>query len=1036
MLKIQKASAGSGKTYALARDYILNLISYKTDKGEWSIRNERQIEDALRHILAITFTNKATNEMKVRIIKNLSLLSKAAKAPYSKELADKVPYLAEFMLLLGVDHKAIGENAEAALRVILNNYSYFNISTIDSFFQEILRTFAYEANLNDSYQLEIDNTFVNDAALESAINELDTHPSEMGNASFWLKTIMNDEAKRSQKWNPFNKKASNGSIYSKIRDALAQIEKEDYKDIKEKIDVYYNNKKHLEELPQIYISLRKKAHREREKHLKVIKAALAHVENLIAKYNYPESQLSKTFTRQLNKIRDLQINDTADFSFSKILADKTVFLSKFREKRNPLDIAAVRLYKLLNAWNTPHRDFYFKNWTVFGPLFPYFGLMLEVRTFLTKVLATNNLIKLSDTNYILKKIIGEEDAPFVYERLGNRIDNYLIDEFQDTSRMQWDIIKPLIDEGMAKMCDSLIIGDPKQSIYRFRNADHRLITTTVPALFVDHISAGHSKEDNTNWRSHTNIVKFNNYFFKQLAASVNQKSMATGKGSDFIGLYSNVVQYPHNLEGLGYVEIRRFENNKGSDFDSEDFDDESGAEDRFGKNWFEARVLSNLPLIITSLIKRGYRSKDIGILVNTNDQGKDVVKTLIAYNDTQSNENKIDFLSEESLLISSSAAVDMIIQVLEKLAHPAKIIKSGNPGTVNSDDADDKETPKSDDTISTSTEAAESQSPRYLKWKDLKFNFSVFSHNHPELSQAQKIMSFLNGPDEDNLIVSLVESLPVPSITAITEAAIKLFLDESQRRQDAIYLASFQDIVNEYSANHSSDPASFLEWWHSRGKRLSVASPEGTDAVQIMTIHKSKGLEFKCVIVPFAQDSFYPSSKKAEWRWVKTKPVKDICLPPVLPVKTSKEIKDSDFSVLYREYIDQVLTDRINMYYVAFTRAKNELYIFTKNPSKGLTSISDHLSAIPSGEFKDAEFSAEEKANVLDLKDFVFSEDGEIISYGSPLTEEQIAAENMKEDSRPSIPSYYFSDYYVNKRQPRLRSVATTVSPSGEFTNP
>lgn len=987
MLTIQRASAGSGKTYTLAKNYIRNIIGYKTPENTWKLRNNRQIEDALQHILAITFTNKATNEMKQRILNNLMHLSKASDNELTEKLIDSIPYLRDFHELFNKDYQEIGKASAFALKTILNNYSSFKISTIDSFFQEILRTFAFEANLNDSYQLELDSTFVTDAAIDSAIHELDTNPSKMGNAIIWFKILMKDEARKSQAWNPFNKRNSSQSIYARLKNALSQLEKEDFKTVKETLDNYFSDSKIINELPHVYFTLRDKALEERDNKLKLLKQKLRKVEDIIFENGYTDREINKNFLSQLKKITLIDKNtDKFNFKIDSYL-NASVFKAAFKSEGNPLDEAVFELYSVLADWIPA--DSYYKAWLVYGPLLPYLGLLMEVKAFLKKVLKSNNLIQLSETSYILKKIIGKDDAPFVYERLGTRINNFLIDEFQDTSRMQWHILNPLLNEGLAQNNDSLIIGDPKQSIYRFRNADHRLITSVVPQTYPDHILAGNSIDENTNWRSHTEIVNFNNNFFQSLAAEIANLSLKQGGTTDFIDLYSNVVQTPHNKQGKGYVEVRIFQKPdiSGAEIDS--------GEEEEKTDWFIQQSLENVPVLISSLLERGYRQKDICVLVNTNDKGKLIVKSLINFNENVEDPSKrIDFLSEESLLVAFSPAVETIIGVISKIANPSSFSKQ-------QDELSGKKDEKSDN-------------PRYYNWNAIKTDFNIFAAKHPEISQIEKVMLFLNQDSMNENFSAFIESLPTPTLTSLVEKIVSVFLDESLKKSEALYIASFQDLVTEFSANYQDDPQLFLEWWYSRGCRMSIASPEGTNAVQIMTIHKSKGLEFKCVIIPFATDSF--TYLKEEWRWVKPYNFHDLELPRILPILTSSVLKGSIHEEEYSTFFDQVLTDKLNMYYVAFTRAKNELYIFTKEAEKAGASMFHFLVKILTGKAKPEEYT---------------------LQYGSPLSSLEIKEEIIKENKEESKTAkiHFFENYSVNKKQPRLISKASTVLPSGEIAN-
>ncbi|MCH5224485.1 MAG: UvrD-helicase domain-containing protein [Muribaculaceae bacterium] len=1007
MLKIQRASAGSGKTFTLAKKFILNLIAFQTPEGNWKLRNRRQVEDALTHVLAITFTNKATNEMKIRIVDNLSLLSQAAgRSSFDPAFLKATPYLKEFHEITGAPYDKIGEASASALKVILNNFSQFKISTIDSFFQEILRTFAYEASLKDSYQLEIDSTYVADAALDAAIRELDSHPKDMGSAAFWLKILMNQEAQKSQKWNLFNKKASSKSVYGNIRKALAQLESEDFKEVKQTLDSFFNDTANKDVLQNFYLNLEEKALDERKNLLEKIKKSLERVESILDSGSIKKEELNQKFLPQLPKIKNLSLDSNKiKIGFTTFLKAKSVFLSKFNVPGNSLDAEAIPMYKLLEQWFNPLPESYYKNWLIYGPLIPYLGLILETRRFLSNILKSNNLLQLSDTSFILKRIIGEDDAPFVFERLGNRIDHYLIDEFQDTSRMQWEIIRPLLKEGVSKNMESLIIGDPKQSIYRFRNADHTLITDVVPATFPDHEAGGLSIEENTNWRSLTRIVKFNNYFFKALAAAIAEMSFKKGGNADsFYDLYSNVVQYPSNQSGKGYVEISLISNPQTyAPQENEDDDSEESMEEK--KGWFEIESLTRIGPLVSSLIERGYRQNEIAILVNTNEKGKMVVQALIDYNETLPTESTpIDFISEESLLISSSQAVQTIIGIMRKICHPGKAIQKEN----------------TDET---------SKLRKKIRWHEVKIDYILFSSNHPELSPADRIMAFLSGLEMEDSLANLMTGLSTPSLPSLVEASISTFIDEDLKKSEAIYLSSFQDLVTEYSASHHNDVASFLDWWESRGKSLSVTTPDGIEAVNIMTIHKSKGLEFKCVIIPFATDSFTPSYNKAEWKWVAPIRLPELVSPPLLPIKTTSALEESAHHNIFSKYYDQVLTDNLNMYYVAFTRARNELYIFTQeSTAKTPSSISDFISFIIKGKILPGNFSLEEKPSIIQLQEIIVDEGDGFIRYGEPLSEEEIRREHINESKKMEElgqpKSHLFSGYYVNSKRPRLRSVA------------
>lgn len=1032
MLTLQRASAGSGKTYTLAQIFIQNLIAYKTEEGKWRLRNERQIEDALQHILAITFTNKATNEMKQRIVNNLALLSKAdGMTVPSKDFIDDIPYLQLFHETIGASYSDIGKASKIALRTILNNYSYFKISTIDSFFQEILRTFVYEANLNDSYQLEINSDFVTEAALDAALYELDTHPENMGNAIFWLNTLMKGMARTQRGWNIFSKSGNSDSLYHIIKKTLGNLEDENYKKIKDELDTFFADPDSRHQLKQAYLDLIEAERNEVKELLDDIKSQIDVIDatietNGIIRDKHINNNVLKHFEkfRALVGEMDYEGKKIKDFKYGDYLEGKSIFKAAVKKiDTTALDLEAQKFYRLIHRWFNPEKDSYRIARRIYGELMPYMGLILEIKNFISKILESNNLIQISETSFILKKIIGEDDAPFVYERLGNRIDNYLIDEFQDTSQMQWDIISPLLTEGLAKGKDSLIIGDPKQSIYRFRNANHKLITRTVPATFPLHEAKGESVADNTNWRSHTNIVKFNNYFFRNLAHEIGLLSKEIGADPDFSGLYFNVVQYPSNQNGLGYVEVMFLSEETDemypqnlwlSEEDIENIDLDDDGSFPSDKWTFETSALNHLAPLVAELLKRGYRGKDIGILVSKNSQGKSIVESFLAYNETRKDDElKINFISEESLLVSSSPVVSIIINVFEKLTHPQPVESSGSINNGN-----------------------ESKGKAPVKWRDIKVNYELYSLKHPEMTPTERIISFLDSPDNQNSLENLLSDSSIPTLTSIVENIIKNFTDDEMREAEALFISSFQDLVNEYSSGHPNDIASFLEWWYSRGSKASVSCPSFVDAVQIMTIHKSKGLEFKCVIVPFAKESFKANAKKEEWRWVKPLQLEDVALPPYIPVKTSRSLVDSPHADIYLEFFNQYATDILNTYYVAFTRAKNELYIFA-NRKASSQNMSGYLDAVLTNpDILGNRFKEEELDNILNPSSLISDENLDKIMFGSPFTSRQIEDENKKDlekEKNDGIETHMMEGYFVNESRPKLRSFAARVLPSGDL---
>lgn len=979
MLQLQRASAGSGKTFTLAKKFIWFLIAIKEEGKPWRLRNRREIADGLPRILAITFTNKATNEMKQRIVEKLSDLAKAASPEtLGKEEAKKIAYLNDFVNDLKVEPQAIGESAKYALFLLLNQYSDFHVSTIDSFFQTILRTFAYESNLNDSYQVEIDDDFLTEEAVDATLDTVDASGAESPTASFWLELLMDEASAQGNHWNAFQKSDNRNSIYYNLRASLKKLASEDFKEVRRQLDEYFENDP--DALGKAYVTIKTTLESRVAEPLQKAKDLAADISALLKERGIdPKEGCLRYFDSHLLKLKRLHPFQTSKdnlFSPIALTPGKSIFKKGFSPADgDAITEAAIQMYEAYNEWTDMRNSREWVHWQVYAPLLPYLGLLSESRKRMKEFLDANNLIQLGETSSMLQRIISDDDTPFIYERLGTSINHYLIDEFQDTSRLQWDNLRPLLMENDSRGEDNLIIGDAKQSIYRFRNADPSLITTTVPENFPTHKSAGMSKEENTNWRSARRIVEFNNFFFHALAREMGRARKEKEGKIDFVSLYRNVAQYPSHRENEGYVEIRFF---------SADASDSAGNKRKEATDSdaeIRAQALSQLGPLISSILARGYSLRDIAILVDTKKLGKEVITALVDYNTTLPPEvKKIEFISEESLLVSSAEAVGILVSVLEKMAGESL------------GDSSKKELSQKGEAspaaASNPPTAADKKggNPGISNWNEIRCNFSFYALRHPELSAAQQISGFLKEDSQVDAINAMLGDMQTVALPALVEAITENFVPEHLRRSQAVFIAAFQDMVLEYCERSSSDLASFLEWWKAKGSARSISSPEGTDALEIMTIHKSKGLEFKCVILPFAKSSFVPTPHNAEWKWVKPADCfSGYGLPPYVPVETRPNLEATVHDSVYRDYYELHIMDKLNSAYVAFTRAAEELYIFTKKSSrKGARTFGGLLKDIcgAADEYIANVESNEERGYMLPPELSAWNDDFSVLSFG------------------------------------------------------
>lgn len=918
MLELYRASAGSGKTYTLAKKYIWYFLTIRPDNGEARLRTDEELAESARHILAVTFTNKATNEMQTRIVEalyDLALLRQKKKTLDDGTEATVNPdYLDDFCTELGVTPREVARVSKTGLHVLLENYSDFNVSTIDSFFQTVLRTFAYESELSDTYQVELDSDFLSRFGVDATLEEIDNN-SKDSTTPFWIRMLIDRTQKG--KWNIFtrtygNKNSNTENPYRDFVDSVGKMETEDFKEIRSTVEEYFEN--HGDEMPRLYTALRdhyeppvKKAFRElRERALN----ALGKLPDELLKAS-PNAIIGKpaAWLRKLAGLSSLRFSWDSNPALMTLQDFNTGEFEKAKWKewvrKNPGWDEKVRelidkTSECFRNWTALAGDAGFRHWMLYARQLPYFALFNIVARKRMEYLEENNAVELGETSMIIHSVIGDSDTPFVYERLGTRLEHFLIDEFQDTSKMQWTNLSPLLSQSLGNGHGNLIIGDAKQSIYRFRNADPSLITDKVPSDFSQYVTLrGNVPAENTNYRSELRVVQFNNSFFRALIRGLDSLSAGEPGRRMFGPLYSNVVQRPDKTAERGYVEVHFIsEPQKGNKKTEVDIPQEGPAK-------------RDIPGLIQRLLDRGYQQREIAVLVSRHQEGETVIHDINAHNARlKAGEENIRFVSEQSLKVNSSRAVNVITGVLLNLA------RGSNP-TLN--EGDDR------------------RRMGVGVWREHAANFKYYSLNNRDRSTADNLNDYIDGGAEFNALSEMLEKMQSLAIPALTEAIGAKFLSEAQRAEEAVYLAAFQDLVLEYCENHPTDIGSFLRWWDRKKETASIASPENTDAVQIITIHKAKGLQYDCVIIPFANWNFSDSSiKKKEWRWVEPLSIgpeaDTLILPERVPVETTEALKGTIHESLLYDYYDSVRMDRLNAAYVAFTRAKKEMYIFTEIP--------------------------------------------------------------------------------------------------------
>lgn len=835
MLTVYRASAGAGKTHKLTGEYLTLLFNGP---------------GAFRRILAVTFTNKATDEMKSRIVSELYNLASGKKSDYVGLLQSAY----------SLTEEQVRKQAAKILIDILHDYSAFNISTIDRFFQQTMRAFTREIGLQGGYGIEMDQELVLTAAIDSLLGDLEKPESKelLG----WLLRFAEDKIENGGEWN----------LRKDIMALSREVFKESYKTFSEQVNRDISDKKALEtyknDLYGIIRSVEANAKELGERGLAVMNKYGLKQEDF-SRGNITVSLFAKLAQGEMKTPNATFCNmaDNIEACFKKTtpIGTRQIIGCAFDDGLNDCIKGIIALFGNLTAYNTA-REIVRYYYTL--------GILTDVSRQIAAYREEKNIMLIADTTELLNKVIGGSDTPFVYEKTGTHVDHYMIDEFQDTSGMQWNNFRPLIEESLSHARANLIVGDVKQSIYRFRNSDWKLLDKQVKADF----SAEQLREDTLkdNWRSCRHIVEFNNALFTTIpgvlqvfynetlsASSLNEEQQAEYFTKIMSAYDKSYQQVPLPFQKKdGHVRIEFL----------------SGDED---KDWKE-EAMERIPKILQQLQDNGYALKDIAILVRTNQEGAKVADTLLSYKEEHPSEQyHYDIISDDALFISSSAAVRFIISVLRYLKNPEDMING---------------------------------------------RIALYSY---------QVLTGTFGTEETSFPPEIIRSLHAlsrQSLYEITEGLFRLF-SVNFPENEQVFVQAFLDMVSEYGQKESADLGRFLKWWDETGYKKTIATPDAQNAIRIMTVHKSKGLGFKAVIVPFGdwEIDHKPTKPVILWCHPEEKPFDRLHL---VPVRYGQGLANTIFAEDYFRERLHAFIDNLNTLYVAFTRAKEELIVFSPRPKK------------------------------------------------------------------------------------------------------
>ncbi|ULQ51689.1 UvrD-helicase domain-containing protein [Flavihumibacter fluvii] len=863
-LHIYRASAGSGKTFLLAAEYLGLLFQHPFK---------------YREILAVTFTNKATEEMKHRILDELRCLALGKASPYKDILLERYPELAPGNLL--------ALQADLLYRTILHDYAKFSVSTIDSFVQQVIRSFAYEIGLDAGYELQLNQDLVKKDLADRLFELLETNADLLQ----WIRRMAMDRIENGKSWD--------------FSDEMLSFAGEIFK---ERFYLFEANMRNLDNPAASFEALHKRL-------LSTVEA-----------FENPMADMGK---------KALHLISLAGLTIEDFSGKKSSFAGYFQKLANKKEFkpGAKPLSALdnLNSWTAKSADPSTKNKV--DALFPALNAMLSEAIHwyqengtdyntakvvlqqlsnlnLLRVLAEqlaeyrrdNNALLMSDTQQLLRELVRDNDAPFIYEKTGNRYQHFLLDEFQDTSAFQWDNFRPLVEQSVATGQFNLIVGDVKQSIYRWRNGDWRLLQEQVKKDIGDYHVAEASLQE--NYRSRRNIIDFNNYLFNtapQLLqanfnremsavddAVIQQRLSANGYFHVIGDAYGDAMQLaPESCKDGGLVNLRFFEK----------------AESRTPSSWRPEAESGLCELIDQLIVDRGFDPAQITLLTRGNKDARYLIDLLLQYQQTAASRVKYGLVSTDALVVNNSPAIQLLLAALRYLINEKDTLSLAELVQANA--------------IRLQLDLSN------IDWYRIESNYAL--QQLPEAFRLKRKYLLQGG------LYECVEEL------------ISIFSIDEWTAEQA-YTLAFRDLVNLFSHRGKADIRDFLDWWQEEGLNKALPMSSAVNAIQVMTIHKSKGLAFDVVIIPYAD---WDLESKTGLLWCEWDGSAEGIT--VVPVTISQGLAHTKFAYDYFEEMLMSSMDALNMLYVALTRTRQAMFIMAPKPAAkkdtegGMNNIADLL---------------------------------------------------------------------------------------------
>lgn len=865
-LTVYRASAGSGKTFTLAVEYISLLV---------------KDPENYQHILAVTFTNKATQEMKMRILSQLYGIANSLQS--SQQYFNKVKEKTN------MPDAVIRNNARAALTLLIHRYNNFRILTIDAFFQQVLRNLAHELGQTANLRVDLNNEEITEKAVDQMIESLEKGQPVLQ----WISTYINNSIEDDNGWN----------IIGKIKTFGTNIFKDFYKaheaNLKEQLSNADDFKVYETTLRKRRNDIRKTFNGKAKSILNEIKNANLDIPSNYRSglYKYLTDSAIAPLTNKPLKAGVLKANESPQNWTS----SKCAKADKQQIQTLAAEVLSAQLSELI-AYNND-------NWNEFQSIQLTLSHLSELRLLHAIADAVDNLTKdtnrfmLSNTQALLKELIADSDTPFIFERIGARLKHVMIDEFQDTSTIQWQNFQVLLANCMAQeLSQNLIVGDIKQSVYRWRQGDWGILNNIEKSFAHQKIRL---ETLDYNYRSEKRIIDFNNVFWEQCVANTAKEVAQDDaeKAKIVQKAYEDVAQKTHKTTENGFVKISLYPS----------------------KSMKEA-VLEELIETIKELFNNGYGGKNqskIAILVRSKSNIQDIVNALL-----QSFGNEINIVSDEAFRLDASLSVNIIVSAMHLLTHPDDVLTRGKLVKLYNQEVLKK--PLTDTDLLVSINESNNIDTKNIDKKERR-----------KLATEQQ-MAKLNSQLPPEYVTNRELLLGLPIVDLVDKLFMLFGLDQLEGQSS--YICTLYDTLNDFLKDHTADIDDFINEWENSLSSKTIQSDE-IEGIRIMTIHKSKGLEFDNVIIPFC--SWEMEKKGTLWCETKNKPAPYNKLP-LLPIDFSRDkLIGTVFEDDYKEEHFQNIVDNLNLLYVAFTRASKNLFVFGLR--QGKTTLDNIAKGTPPG---------------------------------------------------------------------------------------